>query len=987
MKITIPVGQEDSKRFEWSGTLAPNFKADLWLDDSSIFIFEAILIGMIAGAWTVLLLWTIFCLYFAKTCRTKALIIVCGRRRQRRERKVTRSTSIIQGKLMIWLLCTTCCLEASQAWNHLEVMPDRNTNLALEHEGLLWNEGHQILQRELPFTPEQHRREMNFREDVAYLRTSVQPFYGTEFIWFLHFWESSPTWLLTFRRPTVLFTHMMDKIHRTWPHLQTREWELLWMNVLHSVIWDYNDLVFMVNLGGEMHTHVFETVAHDGLMVRAAVALGRLPQTPFLMNVIDVAGTVGCYSASSCQVFIGGEQISWNEGPFTLAQNAFFQIVRKDDLFDRTWRLLRDPTRAILGDPRQRKIKELLRPQVRPHLPHQKVFRIAQTLVMVLQEFHLPHNTFDFVIDRWEDLRTSVWQLLPIHDFWTTSTLLQGFDQVWCIPVFTVNVRCILLETIVDSDLSLTTDLKFTCVRNLLSYDDFFALASTLDCLPDDHCQVWCNSEEVSEGQFLEMNHGDFCSRSLHKQRRCPSLEPRSRSPRRIHTSGDEMDFTSSLQLTSFWRPSSTRIAWTVLLPPGNGPLVSFCPIVENYEPDGNYHQTMGLAADNVFIASFLEGFPGDTVNPFLRGVTDSRFQPITSSVGTREVSAVEGPSFENFEPPMEDLLCECDILNPDEVQLQIGLSAEVRPPDFEVNLIMYASLDLRIPLPRRDASTKINSWEDITKVIADTWGEFAPRKISAFFVTPQPEKLKHEGWTLVLLIAHSDFVRPHGLFLSLTEICHWEPDRLRQVIFRAQPLENDQTTPRWISQAGLQEDCKPSWEQHCIVLNQGHPAVDTAPQHAEDGGLITFLLEVIGEHPTTTEFFGTQPLFWSFYQNLLRDSAPRQGITVVSHGLREIDLGTRNFTTFRPDFMNPDKLQGMLQRSWPELRLVPARAYAARPSYPLVRDDGTFEIHIIMDFTRNPTRTIGLVENVKNNLFQCAQRDQKSLIKKTPLK
>ena len=843
-----------------------------------------------------------------------------------------------------------------------------------------------LLFREFSQDRQQFEQERLFAEDVHYVETLARDRAFFDNLWILRGIEDEvENSVLRFPSRTSSPALIVNQMYQHWHGIWDADWKLTRIDADYSSYFTHSDLIFLFSNSDDIEPELqlIERILVSEETVRSGFIVRRISHPTFLWRLIYDSNLYfgePSYLTSFEVILRGQEQLLEGEDNF-LSESGLIQAVRFDSFQDR----LLDTSEPLV-------FPVALNGNFLFPLTQEKVFgkqlkdgfiavcyRPAGRISRRLRSFHTLFNLYGLLRSHWEDLKEEKWILRPAHH--TASQALAHKDKD---GVFIVVQEDLLKpsarEARILAEIQEHSEGTFYHRVDAFQWSTQFETTRLLrhhqveqDCLsPAFQCQIRHNDVEIPLISILLVQNGDFISLRV---RPSEAIEVCL-----VDANFDE-DMNSSSEISSLiqWRPGEGAVSFLYLPPPGNTKKVSFNPFVKVYH-DSETSPTCvrDFAVENQFAASFFSGWNEEMEgNQFGESFAKNRFVPIANS-------ADDAPQTFPFHMPDMDLEPApepgpCHIMHEEEVFAVIAGGDERNENPNLVNLIMFAMLDDRIVLPRRDQSGYISNLLSLQSLMQQAWLEFAPRQLVAHLVYPQPDRLRGQGWVFVIEIKFEGAPFFDFQSIALTETTRWSNNKPTTTHYQAALLRSPGCTADWVKTVNLEDDCKRFWDHQCIVLNQGTPVTPDQRETILQGALVSFLIDEIPEKPEPDQVFGVQGDFWQQMQHLFSGTAVRQGTTIVTHGYYEHFLGTRDFTTFRSDALNAEKLASTLFSLWKEMDLLPMNVMIAKPSPQRFREDGTLEIHLIVAFQDYSHGNLVLLHDRDQERFHvllCARRE-----------
>ena len=367
-----------------------------------------------------------------------------------------------------------------------------------------------------------------------------------------------------------------------------------------------------------------------------------------------------------------------------------------------------------------------------------------------------------------------------------------------------------------------------------------------------------------------------------------------------------------------------------------------------------------GLLKGNMSDDSALaRGIPGICLPPFeplyLKSETCGiLLQPSSVQAGLGLPIETDGPLIEEqeFEAPFAPVN-EVRILNWPDADNVLGTADVNGERSSRHNLLTFGFFGQ--PLGRRDVWIRSLQQPEVRIAIANAWSDFDAVDFDVHFVEPQPEKLP-DGW--VLLVHLRPRTSDPSQALTLKEIVYFRENharfhRLEQFEAFLHPMTTNHA--RLLGDAALREQCNEHSFGSCSILVRAQPVLRFFDFSLLHGDLVTILVEEAHSYPLEVVQFAGGNGFFRSLDVFLQNCPLRQYLNVFAHGFRHGYVGTREFSSFRPDIMNPERLARSIMRLWTSEIQGGATIVLTTPLSVRSPDDGSLNLNLVTVFERSP--------------------------------
>ena len=255
-------------------------------------------------------------------------------------------------------------------------------------------------------------------------------------------------------------------------------------------------------------------------------------------------------------------------------------------------------------------------------------------------------------------------------------------------------------------------------------------------------------------------------------------------------------------------------------------------------------------------------------------------------------------------------------------------------------------------PVGRRDASVTDFHDETIRAAVRAAWRDFEG-PFELYPVEPQPDKLAGQGWITVLYIrGHQRPLLPGVLVLKeVTTYRHtWafpSPAPEHEAFFvSARP-----SFQQLIQEAGLQDRCNEQRYGSCTLLLRGSVVLRGGLIRILNGDLLCFLVDEAWPAPPDVVQLADEVQFQENYAQTLGTTAPRQYLTVYTHGFHGGFVGTRSYGAFRPSLLEFETFSRQMLALWQDEVFRHIRVHCVIPQPARVESSGEIEMHYILNF------------------------------------
>ena len=210
--------------------------------------------------------------------------------------------------------------------------------------------------------------------------------------------------------------------------------------------------------------------------------------------------------------------------------------------------------------------------------------------------------------------------------------------------------------------------------------------------------------------------------------------------------------------------------------------------------------------------------------------------------------------------------------------------SGERKPADYHLDRA----------IGRRDVELEDPDSVAIRMAIARTWSDYMPIFIEAYSVTPQPEKLAQQGWSMTVQLRTPQIRAAPGIIvLRETILFRQNPNFLVDFEeFEAGRFPSPAWNNEIIETAGLQMRCDPRRHGHCSILRSNQPLVPNYQHVLRQGDHLIFLVD--DAHPPPLEAIIFEDHFFEDLETILQGRTPMQFAAVAMHGHADAPLGAR---------------------------------------------------------------------------------------------